>query len=447
MKEDINKLSRAEFISFLYSERDREISNKYMPGWSNWVLIGATFSFLTITYKLLKSNAFKVQESVFILLLSGFLAAVLSYYPIFKWLLRLISRKRSIDYSKLCTLKEAAPTTMIVFGTIISIVMALVLYKYELPSTLVILWLILFIIKIITIVDLIVHRNNLVLAIEKIDGFRNSTIEAVFSVVNLLIAAIISNLSFRHIKTLNFTSFPSISLEFEIAICIVFLLILLFLMIYFNESKNNKAEKNIDFIIDRYNYGNLSQEDAYTELLILRHGKDSIQALEYEQKKLSDAISVLEKRQSDIEKIDYSKKSTEDVDRALDIIDNIRKDCERYIIVIKSFLNKMREILDLRIPINESEYKTLFDKIESSRELVESLTEKCSHSITIIKTIVENKKKLICRYRGGLCENLECQDRNKRRTIMHSVLLFLRKIKLKPHIISNRVRMKCNLRK
>lgn len=142
MKEDINKLSRAEFISFLYSERDREISNKYMPGWSNWVLIGATFSFLTITYKLLKSNAFKVQESVFILLLSGFLAAVLSYYPIFKWLLRLISRKRSIDYSKLCTLKEAAPTTMIVFGTIISIVMALVLYKYELPSTLVILWLI-----------------------------------------------------------------------------------------------------------------------------------------------------------------------------------------------------------------------------------------------------------------------------------------------------------------
>lgn len=336
MKEDINKMSHAEFLSFLYSERDREISNKYMPGWSNWVLIGAMVSFLTITYNLLKSNAFKVQESVFILLLSGFLAAALSYYPTFKWILRLISRKRSIDYSKLCTLKEAAPTTMIVFGTIISIVMALVLYKYELPSSLVFLWLILFIIKIITIVDLIVHRNNLVIAIEKIDGFRNSTIEAVFSIVNLLIAGIIFNLSFRHIKTLNFTSFPTISLEFEIAICIVFLLILLFLMIYFNESKDNKAEKNIDFIIDRYNYDNLSQEDAYTELLILRHGKDSIQALEYEQKKLSDSISVLEKRQSDIEKIDYSKKSTEDVDRALDIIDNIRKDCERYTIVIKS---------------------------------------------------------------------------------------------------------------
>ena len=446
MKEDINKMSHAEFLSFLYSERDREISNKYMPGWSNWVLIGAMVSFLTITYNLLKSNAFKVQESVFILLLSGFLAAALSYYPTFKWILRLISRKRSIDYSKLCTLKEAAPTTMIVFGTIISIVMALVSYKYELPSSLVFLWLILFIIKIITIVDLIVHRNNLVIAIEKIDGFRNSTIEAVFSIVNLLIAGIIFNLSFRHIKTLNFTSFPTISLEFEIAICIVFLLILLFLMIYFNESKDNKAEKNIDFIIDRYNYDNLSQEDAYTELLILRHGKDSIQALEYEQKKLSDSISVLEKRQSDIEKIDYSKKSTEDVDRALDIIDNIRKDCERYTIVIKSLLNKMREILDLRIPINESEYNTLIDKIEFSRELVESLVEKCSHSIKIIESIVENKKRLICRYRGGLCENLECQDRNKRRT-MHSVLLFLRKIKPKPRIMSNRVRMKCNLRK
>lgn len=106
----------------------------------------------------------------------------------------------------------------------------------------------------------------------------------------------------------------------------------------------------------------------------------------------------------------------------------------------------MREILDLRIPINESEYNTLIDKIEFSRELVESLVEKCSHSIKIIESIVENKKRLICRYRGGLCENLECQDRNKRRT-MHSVLLFLRKIKPKPRIMSNRVRMKCNLRK
>ena len=52
MKEDINKLSHAEFLSFLYSERDREISNKYMPGWSNWVLIGAMVSFLTITYSI-----------------------------------------------------------------------------------------------------------------------------------------------------------------------------------------------------------------------------------------------------------------------------------------------------------------------------------------------------------------------------------------------------------
>ena len=44
-------------------------------------------------------------------------------------------------------------------------------------------------------------------------------------------------------------------------------------------------------------------------------------------------------------------------------------------------------------------------------------------------------------------DDLECQDRNKRRTVMHSVLLFLRKIKLKLRIMSNRVRMKCNLRK
>ena len=56
-KTTIPDLSDTEFISFLYSERDRENSLSLYQGWNYWALIGAIITILSVAYSALKGSA------------------------------------------------------------------------------------------------------------------------------------------------------------------------------------------------------------------------------------------------------------------------------------------------------------------------------------------------------------------------------------------------------
>lgn len=54
----IGDLTDAEFLSFLYSERDREDSLSQWQGWNNWALAGAFVAVMWTAYSIWKDHCY-----------------------------------------------------------------------------------------------------------------------------------------------------------------------------------------------------------------------------------------------------------------------------------------------------------------------------------------------------------------------------------------------------
>ena len=53
----ISDMPDSEFLSFLYSERDRENSiSEYHQGWSNWALVGSIITIACFVYATVKDS-------------------------------------------------------------------------------------------------------------------------------------------------------------------------------------------------------------------------------------------------------------------------------------------------------------------------------------------------------------------------------------------------------
>lgn len=69
----ISNLTDAEFLSFLYSERDREQSLSQLQGWNNWALAGAFATVLWTLYTICSEKYF-IEWADVVYLTSGILA-------------------------------------------------------------------------------------------------------------------------------------------------------------------------------------------------------------------------------------------------------------------------------------------------------------------------------------------------------------------------------------
>ena len=90
-------LSDAEFLAFLYSEREREKSMSQYQGWNLWALFGAIITVVIAGYQLLKDNLSAISWSQVMYLISGILAFVLCYRPVALF----FGRERGVDAHKL----------------------------------------------------------------------------------------------------------------------------------------------------------------------------------------------------------------------------------------------------------------------------------------------------------------------------------------------------------
>ena len=78
---DIDKLSNAEFLSFLYAERVRENDLVVYHGWNNWALAGALITIICALYAIFKSYFDIISYSDIIFFISGFMSIFLYVHP------------------------------------------------------------------------------------------------------------------------------------------------------------------------------------------------------------------------------------------------------------------------------------------------------------------------------------------------------------------------------
>lgn len=81
----ILNLNDSEFISFLYSERDRENSLSQYQGWNNWALAGAIIAILCFVYATIK-DAGQIDSMQCIYYATGSIAFFLAYHTCYHFL-------------------------------------------------------------------------------------------------------------------------------------------------------------------------------------------------------------------------------------------------------------------------------------------------------------------------------------------------------------------------
>ena len=120
--DNLKDFTKAEFLSFLYAEKSREIENNSVPGWSKWALLGTIITLILYIYQAFLSHHSDYDPKIFIIYLITFLAIVLEYLSY----TRFNSNVRTFISSKVRPLKEEAPVLSYIFQFIICLICAFV---------------------------------------------------------------------------------------------------------------------------------------------------------------------------------------------------------------------------------------------------------------------------------------------------------------------------------
>ena len=121
----IAELTGAEFLSFLYSERDREESLNSYQGWNVWAVVGALITVMCTAYGVLEAHTGEIDRVRTIYLLSYSLSCIFGFWNAFLTVLSFTERKRAVDYKRMKRLKEVAPIPYLIVTTACSLEMAM----------------------------------------------------------------------------------------------------------------------------------------------------------------------------------------------------------------------------------------------------------------------------------------------------------------------------------
>ena len=286
----IINLSDAEFLTFLYSERDRENSLNQVPGWSRWAVLGAWITVLCASYVLLKENKLLDGKCV-LYLTSAFLAFFLSCISFF----RIITYSREVDYSKVKLLKEVIPRVFLGFVFLCSTTLAILVLITDSANTVFWLWVALLVVYCLAYVLAIIHRDDIVPAyyFDTLLPWKRAIIFFEGFVSILYVQLFIQ--SFKKGSDLFFSP------EFEFSVFISALLALSYL--YFSIRVKDNVVNRIDSIIEGFLYMGVSKEESYNRISINRWGYSVLDACQKELSLIQTKLGELEEEEKTLERI------------------------------------------------------------------------------------------------------------------------------------------------
>ena len=156
-KGKIKEMSDSEFLTFLYSERDRENAISEYHGWTTWALFGAFFAVAFYAY-----NAYKQTHTLDLKLLTCYVTGMLAYVGCYKYLEIWLKRGRGYDITRVRIKKDVAPWTEMAFSLISSVTAVILHLVYVKNILLVILWGAVLFCQLAVFVSALFNRNKLV---------------------------------------------------------------------------------------------------------------------------------------------------------------------------------------------------------------------------------------------------------------------------------------------
>lgn len=270
----ITELQDSDFLSFLYSERDREESQNSYQGWNLWAAVGAMVTVACATYGIICSHMGEIDRLRTIYLTSWGLGTIFCYWYSVVFYFSSLKRKRAKDYKRIKLLKDVAPIPYLIVTTICSVLFALGFLFVECDNRwnmVSISWIVLAVFHLLICLNLYVNRNAVVWAVKEDIWFAKTWVMVIVGLSVYVLFWMIWKWSREHIAG-PFFSTP----EFELAACftVFVMLVYLFLKIKFE----NRKSSEIDVLIDEYLYKGKSKEDVYCQLRINLLGRDILEA-------------------------------------------------------------------------------------------------------------------------------------------------------------------------
>lgn len=422
-KSPIPELSDSEFISFLYSERDREHSISEYHGWNNWALVGSIITVACFVYSTVY-NASSVDWNKVLYYVIGSIAFFLTYHT---WL-RLFKRQRGYDYTRVRLLKEMTPWTEIVLSLTVAIVAIVLIIVYDSLSLVFWLWVAVFALQLSVFSAAIFNRNRLVPFFFYSAYFPNKRLNSIYDFIAGMLFCVTWYQSFKNVAQNVFNT------EFEVGICIGTIVVLLYILVKINVE--NKAVKQFDAIIDMYIYSGVSKEKTYQKILCNRMGYGVLDVCKVELEKVNNITSECEKITGELVElksiIESGKYDNELLISYNKRLENILQYLNAGLRQSQKLSSRMDEIVKIAPVLYQvDDINLIFD---SNKKLYEKVVETQNEVESVFDLIQKEVDKYYCKRFGGFCEDMACEHRNESMDKKYARRLRWRRFLMKLHL-------------
>lgn len=395
-KQHIGNLTDSEFISFLYSERERENSLSEFHGWNNWALAGAIVTVICSGHAIGKLNP-SLDVTKVLYYASCLIAFFLAYHS---WA-TFFRRKRAVDFSKVRMMKEVIPIIKLVFVFVCALASAI--YIAIVDSCNIVFWLWISVIIAYTIALCIALYKK-----EKVvpSFFREMMLPWAWG--NVGYEAIIGA-AFSLIGTQSFrlAGRKIFSPEFELATCVAAFLILLYIL--FKLNFNNKVVRRFDAIIDQYLYADTTKEETFHEISKNRMGYGVLDACYKELKDVEKRTKQCKDEEKElVEMREYVLADNCNLTKLHEYdvrVDEILAGQQTALNQSKKLLERMNEIVKVSSSFGDiTEIKTVFDTNQQCFDQVKSVSDNVKDVMWMLH---EKEKEMLDKIRAALRKELE----------------------------------------
>lgn len=401
MKTRIPDLNDSEFLSFLYSERDRENNLSLYQGWNNWALAGAIITVVCFIYAAIK-DADQIDSMRCIYYATGSIAFFLAYHT---WV-SFLKRERGHDYSRVRLMKEMTPWTGAGLAIITSIIAIVLILIYDCSSYVLWIWIAVLTVQVVALLFALINRNRVVPFYFVRPYFTRLWCNIVYDGIAGGLFSLAGSLSFKK------ASWSIWNPEFEVGLCIGAIAVMVYFLIRIN--LENKPVMQFDAILDRYLYTGISKEETYQTVLCNRMGygvldicKKELSMVRQMSKACDQKIQELDNIKSMIQSGQYDIAKIPDCSKSLKEIINHLKTSLMQSVRLSSRLD---EIVKTAPILNQvTDINTIFD---ANKELCEKVkaTEKVLDEVHIM--VNDELDKYYCQKSNMLCPYLDCAYRN-----------------------------------
>lgn len=398
----IPEMSDSEFLSFLYSERDRENSISEYHGWNNWALAGSLITVACFVYATV-FNASSVDWLNVLYYAVGSIAFFLSYHT---WL-RLFKRERGCDFTRVRLLKEMTPWTELVLSLATSIVAIVLIITYDCLSPVFWRWVAVFALQLSVGVAAICNRDKLVPFFFYRAYFPNKHLNPAYDAVAGLLFCQAWYHSFEK------ASWHILNTEFEVGICLGAITVLLYVLVKINVE--NKVVKQFDAIVDDYIYAGTSKESTYQKILCNRMGYGVLDVCEKDLENVRNMASDCEKIAAELQEL---KSSVESGKSGVEQLLSYSKRFDEILAFLVKALDKsaklssrMDEIVKIAPVLNQVDVINLI--FDSNKELYQKVGSAKNEVGVVFDLVQKEVDKYYCKKSNSLCLDMACIHRNE----------------------------------